>query len=49
MSSQSLNSITETGSKLISLVHEFIDLVLREKDMVGISSDTIERLIEQHQ
>jgi len=33
----------------MSLVHEIIDLVLREKDIKGVSSDTIERLIEKHQ
>jgi hypothetical protein len=33
----------------MSQVHEIIDLVLREKDIAGVSSDTIERLIEKHQ
>jgi hypothetical protein len=30
----------------MSLIHEIIDLVLRENDIEGVSSDTIERLIE---
>jgi len=33
----------------MSLIHEIIDLVLREKDITGVSLDTIERLIEHHQ